>query len=162
MGAVLSLLLLHGLFLPLPRCGVRLMECCPSQTDPLQAFHRLQILKHRSNTAPYHRAHPLGGTPAWLPMGSSSPSPPAPPQAPLHRLQPEPGAAPTEALCGLCLLQASSTTQRSPPRLHAEICSMGYPRPAGDFCTDLGACRAFSLTLSHSSPICCCTVFFSL
>lgn len=74
MGAVLSLLLLHGLFLPLPRCGVRLMECCPSQTDPLQAFHRLQILKHRSNTAPYHRPHSLGGTPAWLPMGSSSPA----------------------------------------------------------------------------------------
>lgn len=82
--------------------------CCPSQSDPVRACHRVQFSKHCSNTTPYHVAHP-SGTASCVPAGSSSPSTPVPPQAPVHRLQLHPRAAPVVSLHGLWLLHATAT-----------------------------------------------------
>ena len=64
-------LLLHGHSASAPY-GVPPAGCHPSQTDPVWAFHRLQLSQHCSNTAPYHRAHPSGTTPHESPRGVAS------------------------------------------------------------------------------------------
>lgn len=74
------------------------MECCPSQTDPPWASHRLQFFKNCSYVAHYHSAYPSDTAPAWLrttgpilqqlfrgsPWAADPPRPPAPPHVAPH------------------------------------------------------------------------------
>lgn len=60
-----SPLLLLGHPLLLLQCGVPPKTdppCHPSQTDPMQVFHRHQFFKNCSNMEPYHRVHPSGAS----------------------------------------------------------------------------------------------------
>ena len=95
-----------------------------------RASHRLQLSKHCSNMALYHRAHPSGTAPALPPQAAAPP-------ALLCGLLPM-GCSSSLGLflwglCGLQLLQASSTAALwAPPWLHVEICSLWCPWAAGD------------------------------
>lgn len=96
----LSLLLLHGYSLHL--LHKRSLPWMLSFLNYVWASHRLQSSKHCSSVATYHGTHLSGTAQSQIPMGSSSPSPPAPPQAPLHGPQLWPRATSVGALHVLC------------------------------------------------------------
>jgi len=107
---------------PLSACalyGVPPTGYHPSQADLAWASHRLQLSKHCSNMALYHRVHPL-----WLHCSSTASHGWQLPQPSCPSVGSSPWAgAPVKVSMGSSLLQASSTAaQWAPPWLHVENC----------------------------------------
>ena len=88
--------------------------CCPSLTDPVWAYHRLQLSQHCSNMALYYRAHPSGTAPHRSPRAA----------APLQ-------AAPAWVSMGCASFRPHPCALRAHLWLHREMCSAQCPQAAG-------------------------------
>lgn len=158
------------------------MGCRPYQTDPAWASCGLQF----SKTAPMW-LHTMGpklheySTPAWVPTIVRSPSPSAPPWAPLHRLQLQPGGS---SLAVAFFSHISYFTVCSSMGACADLLlvvhlgcrrtgfsTMGLSWTAGNFCSATEAHPALFLRrpwllqavppiLSLLFPTCCCAADF--
>lgn len=176
-GLSITLHLCHSLASAPTPCGVSPTGCCPSQSDPEWASHRLQLFKHFSNRALFHRAHPSGvhlsskcsnrqqlPLPSYPAAGSSlwAAAPVwgcfcrgSPLVVPPSHLSHYCTVGSSVTACGDLLCMVSMGCRKTP------CSSMGPSWAVGRFCsapaapphsfgTDPGVCTASSLTFSHS------------
>lgn len=163
-----------SLLFPLPR-RIPLTGCHPSQSDPERASHKLQVSKHCSNMALYHRAQPQGWiSPAWVPPallphhGLFSVGCSFSPGLLLWGLQTPSGLIHCHII-GSSMAAHGDLLCMAPTGCRGTTCSsMGPSWAAGSFtcsslCTGHGACRVVSLAFTYFSfSLRLCSVLVSL